>query len=139
MLPFASFNKTLLLALFGTIFITIAGDISTVIAKCSSNNLFKKVRSYETIIDNSNGNDVADIYFPIHQNNINIKSFPIALFLQGALVDKSDYSKFAKIVASYGFVVVVPNNFNKVFIPPGFPQGFYSEQEQVKGRCIIAG
>ena len=41
-------------------------------------------------------------------------SFPIALLLQGANVDKSNYSSFASEVASYGFVVVVPNHLQSL-------------------------
>ncbi len=71
--------------------------------------LFKNVGSYSTTL--STNNNLTDIYFP---NPTDLKtsnySFPVALLLQGALVDKSNYSNIASIVASYGFVVVVPNN-----------------------------
>ncbi|KAF3885517.1 MULTISPECIES: alpha/beta hydrolase family protein [Nostocales] len=71
--------------------------------------LFKDVASYKTTI--SAGDRLADIYFP---NPKDLKtgnySFPIVLLLQGALVDKSNYSNYASIVARYGFVVVVPNS-----------------------------
>lgn len=70
--------------------------------------LFNDVASYSTT--NLANNDLTDIYFP---NPSNLKngdhSFPVALLLQGANVDKSNYSNFASTVASYGFVVVVPN------------------------------
>lgn len=70
--------------------------------------LFNDVANYSTTI--SANNNTADIYFP---NPSNLKtgnySFPIALLLQGANVDKSNYSNFASIVARYGFVVVVAN------------------------------
>ncbi|MFW5664735.1 MAG: chlorophyllase, partial [Coleofasciculus sp.] len=59
---------------------------------------------YQTTIT-TNG-DPADIYFPIPSNsNTNTNQFPIALMLQGALVDKADYANFASTVASYGFPV----------------------------------
>ena len=87
-----------------------------------------EVNSYETRIT-TNG-DLADIYYPISEAN-DSRSFPIALLLQGALVDKSNYSEYATAVASYGFTVVVPNHFNDNYAPPGFPEGFYSEQQQI--------
>lgn len=39
--------------------------------------------------------------------------------LQGVLVDKADYSNYAETVASYGFVVVVPNNQRTATSPDG--------------------
>ena len=36
--------------------------------------------------------------------------FPLVIFLQGALVDKKYYSRFAQELASHGFVVAVPNH-----------------------------
>lgn len=52
--------------------------------------------------------------------------------LQGALVDKADYSDFASQVASYGFVVVVPNNERTISAPNGQSfTGLLAEQEQV--------
>lgn len=71
--------------------------------------LFNDVASYTTTI--SANNNLADIYFPNPKDLKTGKySFPVALLLQGALVDKSNYSNYASIVASYGFIVVVPNN-----------------------------
>ncbi len=71
--------------------------------------LFNDVASYTTTI--SANNNLADIYFPNPKNLKTGKySFPIALLLQGALVDKSNYSNYASIIARYGFIVVVPNN-----------------------------
>lgn len=71
--------------------------------------LFKDVSNYRTTI--SANNDLADIYFPQPANlKTGNYSFPVALLLQGANVDKSSYSNFASIVASYGFVVVAPNH-----------------------------
>ncbi len=77
--------------------------------------LFKDVASYSTTL--ATNNDPTDIYFP---NPTDLKtgnySFPVALLLQGGLVDKSNYTDFASIVARYGFVVVVPNYLRS--IPP---------------------
>ena len=86
----------------------VCGVVQTA-AAISDNPLFEQVDSYTTTI--STNNDIADIYFPKQSNHqTESVSFPIALLLQGANVDKSNYSKFANIVASYGFVVVVPNH-----------------------------
>jgi dienelactone hydrolase len=77
-------------------------------ATFNPNPLFKNFDRYETVI--STNNDPADIYFPnpsdLDKGNY---SFPVALLLQGALVDKSFYSEYASLIARYGFIVVVPN------------------------------
>ena len=86
--------------------------------------LFEQVNKYQTIID-TNG-DPADIYYP---DTLESNNFPVALFLQGSLVDKADYSNFASTVASYGFVVVVPNHFQ--FFPAFGVEGFFSEVSQI--------
>ncbi len=89
--------------------------------------IFTDVTSYTTNI--STTNDVADIYFPNLSNlKTNNYSFPIALLLQGANVDKSNYSNYASTVARYGFVVVVPNN-ERVLRPLG--KGLFSQVEQI--------
>jgi dienelactone hydrolase len=50
------------------------------------------------------------------------------------LVDKSDYSNFAQQVASYGFVVVVPNHKRTLANPKGQTvTGLFPEQKQVIG------
>ncbi len=88
--------------------------------------LFNRSTSYRTTIT-ANG-DPADVYYP---NPPELKpgrySFPIALLLQGANVDKAFYSHFARIVATYGFVVVVPNHFTSVL---GM-KGLIAQMEQV--------
>ncbi|MHC5933607.1 alpha/beta hydrolase family protein [Nostoc sp.] len=89
--------------------------------------IFTDITSYTTNI--STTNDLADIYFP---NPSNLKtdnySFPVGLLLQGANVDKSDYSNYASTVAGYGFVVVVPNNERAL---PPLGKGLFSETEQI--------
>ncbi|MEU8244198.1 hypothetical protein AB0C07_38590 [Actinoplanes missouriensis] len=73
------------------------------------------VASYTTTI---NG-DSADVYYPTTGNRL-----PVALFLQGANVDKSHYSTYASTVASYGFVVAVPNHTRSLFGVNGlYPEG----------------
>ncbi|MBD2006127.1 alpha/beta hydrolase [Trichocoleus sp. FACHB-40] len=100
--------RVLSIASAGAVFI-VGGIGETAAARFSNAPLFNDVGSYSTTI--SANNDLADIYFP---NPANLKtgnySFPIALLLQGANVDKSNYTNFASTVASYGFVVVVPNH-----------------------------
>jgi len=78
------------------------------------------------------GADAADIYYPLLlSSGTEENSLPIALFLQGALVDKSDYSNFASTVAGYGFVVVVPNHVRTAISPMGSVTGLIAEQQQV--------
>ena len=85
---------------------------------------------YSTTI--SANNDLADIYYPKPSDlNSGNYSFPIALLLQGALVDKSFYSDYASLVARYGFVVVVPNHFRPLPINPTSPPSLLSETSQI--------
>jgi dienelactone hydrolase len=87
--------------------------------------IYTETKQYSTLI---NG-DLTDIYFPVL--SAVDETTPIVLLLQGALVDKSNYSNYAQIVASYGFTVVVPNN--RRIVPPGdipIPL-LFSEQGQV--------
>lgn len=63
------------------------------------------------------GIDNTDIYLPVTEDRT--ATFPIALMLQGAFVNKDDYSNFASLVARYGFTVVVPNHVRTVFSPTG--------------------
>ncbi|RUS93783.1 hypothetical protein DSM106972_095420 [Dulcicalothrix desertica PCC 7102] len=90
--------------------------------------LFTDVTSYTTT------SGVTDIYFP---NPSDLKtgnySFPIALLLQGANVNKSNYSNYASTVARYGFVVVVPNN-ERELAPVG--EGLFAETSQI--NAILA-
>ncbi|MEH2253190.1 alpha/beta hydrolase family protein [Nostoc sp.] len=118
--------KTLSVVAGGLLVVLSMNKIATA-ATFNPSPIFTEVTSYTTKI--STTNDVADIYFP---NPSNLKtdnySFPIALLLQGANVDKSDYSNYASTVARYGFVVVVPNN-ERVLPPLG--KGLFSQTEQI--------
>ncbi|NJK38986.1 MAG: chlorophyllase [Oscillatoriales cyanobacterium RM1_1_9] len=88
--------------------------------------LFSEVRQYSTEIEL----DPTDIYYPVVSDPT--VSTPIVLLLQGALVDKADYSIYASIVASYGFTVVAPNNLRTIPGPGGVPfTGLLPEQRQV--------
>ncbi len=90
--------------------------------------LFDTVDSFSTIIT-TNGNP-ADVYYPNSSSQDQVRAeFPLALLLPGGLVDKSQYEKFVNIVASYGFVVVVPNNERSL---PQFDfEGFLSEASEI--------
>ncbi|OUL27081.1 alpha/beta hydrolase [Nostoc sp. RF31YmG] len=118
------------LSLASTSAVLIIGGIGK-IAKAEITNpapLFKYVDSYSTKI--STNNDLADIYFPKSLGNkIGKRSFPIALLLQGANVDKSNYSNFSRIVASYGFVVVVPNHQANL---PKIGTGLFADTSQIE-------
>lgn len=76
---------------------------------------YTQIETYSTEIPDGEGNtDPTDIYYPVLSDS---EELPIALFLQGALVDKADYSNYASLVAQYGFIVVVPNNERSVTNP----------------------
>ncbi len=88
---------------------------------------FDKVDTYATTIPGDN--DPADVYYPKADNAT--QSFPVALLLQGGRVDKSYYATYARTVAQYGFIVVVPNHMN-VFEFPGYSsEGLFSQARQM--------
>jgi len=58
-------------------------------------------------LDLPDSGDPTDVYFPADAAAVDL---PLALLLQGALVDKQYYASFAGQVAGYGFVVAVPNH-----------------------------
>jgi dienelactone hydrolase len=97
-------------------------------SNCDFSN-YDQVRHYTTTI--AADGDQADIYYPILPDATE-DQLPIALLLQGALIDKADYSNYAQEVASYGFVVVVPNNERTVTAPTGQTvTGLLADQQQV--------
>ncbi|BAU10549.1 hypothetical protein LEP3755_10330 [Leptolyngbya sp. NIES-3755] len=110
------------------------GSCSSYLKDCSSKffspePIYKKTTQFTTTI--AADGDLADIYYPVVPRSSQTE-FPIALLLQGALVDKADYSKFASEVASYGFVVVVPNNERTITLPNGQAlTGLLAEQQQI--------
>lgn len=123
-------DTRLSIAVVGGVFCTLSLGMPARATTFSTDPLFGEIKSYQTIIP-ANG-DSADVYFPVLSESINSRdSLPIALLLQGSNVDKSNYSQFASIVASYGFAVVVPNHPNDVFASFGMPTGLFSEQSQV--------
>lgn len=54
--------------------------------------------------------DSADIYYPDPAGSAAGYRFPVVVYLQGANVDKQYYSQFGQQLASYGFIVVIPNH-----------------------------
>lgn len=90
--------------------------------------MYETTGTYETVMP-QNG-DITDIYYPESPNGLEL--FPVALLLQGARVDKRFYSAYARQVAGYGFIVVVPNHIN-MFIVPGIieERGLFAEQQQI--------
>lgn len=90
---------------------------------------YSDIHHYSTMI--ATQGDSADVYFP-NLLKCETTKLPIALMLQGMSVDKSNYSNFAVQVASYGFVVVVPNHERTIAGVNGQSlSGLLSEQEQV--------
>lgn len=95
----------------------------------SPDSIYNQVRHYTTTI--AADGDAADVYYPVVPN-CTADQLPIALMLQGALVDKADYSNYAEKVASYGFVVVVPNNQRTATAPNGQTvTGFVPYEDEV--------
>ncbi|RUT04416.1 hypothetical protein DSM106972_046440 [Dulcicalothrix desertica PCC 7102] len=90
--------------------------------------IYNQVKRYTTTI--AADGDLADVYYPVLPN-ATPDQLPIALMLQGALVDKAEYSNYAEKVASYGFVVVVPNNERTLTINGQSITGFLADQQQV--------
>ncbi len=121
------------MAIVGALMITLGVEGSAAAARFNPAPLFDSAANYVTTIPRSDGGvDATDIYYPVFSNTeTKQSSLPIALFLQGALVDKSDYSTFANTVARYGFVVVVPNHIRTAISPMGAVTGLISEQQQV--------
>ncbi len=67
-------------------------------------------------------NDGADVYYPAGATG----ELPVALMLQGAQVHRMYYAQYAQEVASYGFIVVVPNHKRLLF----FDNDYYASQSQ---------
>lgn len=97
----------------GAAFLTLCSSIP--VAAMTPQPMFDTVTHFETTIPRTNGeDDPADIYYPVVSEEA---SFPLALLLPGALVDKADYSNFAQTLANYGFVVLVPNRVRTLVHP----------------------
>ncbi len=103
------------LTFLGAAFLNTGVSTRAVAVNFTPEPLYDETGVYSTNIPNSNGTlDETDIYYPVLSSS-NTDSLPVVLFLQGANIDKSLYSNYANIVASYGFIVVIPNHFQ--FIP----------------------
>ena len=104
---FLSTKKQVFVTLVGSL-LSVVGIAATVeAANFNPDPLFPQVNSYNTTM--TNNGDSTDIFFPVTSNsNFSQQKFPIALLLPGSQVDTSQYSQFARIVASYGFTVVAP-------------------------------
>ncbi|MCF2531556.1 alpha/beta hydrolase family protein [Yinghuangia soli] len=83
------------------------------------------VSSYETTV----GGDPATVYHPAAGADL-----PVALLLQGANVGRAHYEAYARIVASHGFAVVVPDHTRIIFGVPGL----YPVQEQAARTVLWA-
>ena len=121
-------KKTVFAALIGSLLRVVGFGETVEAADFNPAPLFSEVNSYNTTV--TTNRDSTDIFFPVTSNsNLNQQKFPIALMLPGSRVDTSQYSKFAKIVASYGFTVVVPERIRSL---PDFEfRGFLPEASQV--------
>jgi len=77
--------------------------------------------------------DKTDIYYPVpDDNDTTAYKFPMALFLQGGRVNKIYFSEFAKEVAKYGFIVVVPNHDADFLLMDMIQfEGFFAENQQI--------
>jgi hypothetical protein len=75
------------------------------------------VETYATTVAGSQ--DPADIYFVRGSTPL-----PVVVLAQGAKVDKANYSNVARKVASYGFIVIVPNHRRMLIADTNFyPEG----------------
>jgi len=98
---------------------------------------FTETATYSTTMPQNN--DEVDIYYPVPDDHDRASyECPIALFLQGGRVDKNYFSEFAKEVAKYGFIVVVPNHDADFILThidfPGLEIAFiglFSENQQI--------
>ncbi len=93
---------------------------------------FEETENYETTIPRYDGDpaDPADIYYPLANDN-QTRTFPLALLLQGGRIDKKYYSTFARTVARYGFIVVVPNHMNVFSVPGVEAEDLFAEAQQM--------
>lgn len=102
-------------ASIGTTFLALLFASTSIATALTPKPTYDRTANYKTQIPNKYGTvDEADIYYPVLSQKSS-EILPVALFLQGAFIDKSNYSDYAQIISSYGFVVVVPNR--RRFIP----------------------
>ena len=80
--------------------------------------------SVERVSIQDDGYDETDFYFPLVNANDTAPTgtstapttflFPLVVFLQEGMVDKSFYSNFARILSSHGYIVAVPNHLQSI-------------------------
>ncbi len=117
------------LAFVGAAFLSLETNTRATAANFTPEPLYERTASYTTTIPTSKGTvDETDIYYPILPQS-STQTLPVALFLPGWKIDKSLYSNYAKIVASYGFIVVIPNHFQ--FIPQLGVKALLPETSQI--------
>jgi dienelactone hydrolase len=75
------------------------------VSEFSEEPLYSQIESYATQI----AGDPADVYLPMVVADDLFSPLPVALMLPGALVERTQYSEFAEIIAQHGFVVIVPS------------------------------
>ncbi|MEV4415811.1 hypothetical protein [Catellatospora sp. NPDC049609] len=92
---------------------TLAAGAAALAAPAPAGAAYSTVAAYATTVSG----DAADVYHPVTGSPHD--PWPVVLLLQGANVDKSQYAGYARKVASYGFVVVVPNHYQLLFGQPG--------------------
>lgn len=100
--------------------------IRTTLAAVAMAALLPTSPSWVSQYDTQIGADPATVYHPQGARNL-----PVAVLLQGANVGKASYSRFARIVAGFGFVVVVPDHRRAV----GPISGLYAEEAQVNAAA----
>jgi len=104
----------------------VSDDDTTGQTGASYDPLFGSVGSYPTVITASG--DDADVYYPSPSDlGDGGYAFPVALLLQGADVERQHYAGFAAALASYGFVVVVPDHAIWVL----FSESLYAEMSEL--------
>jgi predicted dienelactone hydrolase len=72
----------------------------------------------------------ADVYAPAVPPGLKRKledRFPVAVLLQGALIDKAYYSTFARIIADNDYIVVVPNRERTIALGPNVVSGLFPD------------
>jgi fermentation-respiration switch protein FrsA (DUF1100 family) len=131
-------NKTRLNVLLGFLIFSYSFLLLGCMPLSAPEPAFTKTALYTTTMPQNN--DETDIYYPVPDDSDSASyKFPVALFLQGGRVNKSYFSEFAKGLAEYGFIVVVPNHDADFLLrgPPQLPnfvlrfQGLFPETEQI--------
>jgi hypothetical protein len=93
---------------------------------------------WQDIVTNDSLRDTADLYAPLIPNGKLAEyeyAVPVVVVLQGAQVDKEQYSILGKLLAEFGFITVIPNSVRTLPLP--FGTGLYSDV-QVVPRAIAA-